>query len=63
MANIETYEYANLLMAMKLISSSCFHGQPWTDIVKAGPVLSKRYDGQQKLNTCNKQFYFKLHVW
>jgi hypothetical protein len=33
------------------------------DIVNAGLVLSKRYGGQQKLDTCNKQVYFDLQAY
>jgi hypothetical protein len=62
MANVETSEYTNLREAMQLMSSSCLHGQPRMGIVNVGPVLSKRYDGQQKLDTCNKQVYLDLHL-
>ena len=62
MAIVETREYANLHKAMQLMSSSCLQGQPRMSIVSVGPALSKRYDGQQKLDTCNKQVYLDLHL-
>ena len=57
MANAETRKCENLRESMQLISSSYLQSimQLRMDII--GPVLSKRYDGQQKLDTCDKQVW------